>query len=159
MTYFLICSQGRSFALNIGAARKYWDGRKGYFFGKSGFYCIFMWQSQNIGTAGAPLPPLELRPWYHQSDFTEFSDLAPKKAFFKNPDNVFVFHIFLCYLKKCSSCWNKTIMLPSASVFPRIRLPNAYVKCKKKWITLAVSTNVFNKRSCDLLSSDFRRNM
>ena len=56
-------NQGRSFALNIGAARKYWDGRKGYFFGKSGFYCIFMWQSQNIGTAGAPLPPLELRPW------------------------------------------------------------------------------------------------
>ena len=36
------CFQGRSFALNIGAAKKYWDGRKGYFFGKSGFYCIFM---------------------------------------------------------------------------------------------------------------------
>ena len=53
--------QGRSFGLNIGAALEILVRQNGVIFGKIGFYCIFMWQFQNIGAAAAVLPHLELR--------------------------------------------------------------------------------------------------
>ena len=57
--------QGRSFGLNIGAALEILVRQNGVIFGKIGFYCIFMWQFQNIGAAAAVLPHLELRLCYY----------------------------------------------------------------------------------------------
>ena len=55
-----------SFGLNIGASFEILVRQNGVIFGKIGFYCIFMWQFQNIGAAAAVLPHLELRHWFRE---------------------------------------------------------------------------------------------